>query len=120
MQTIQSTEIQTANASQNDEIKSIPGSRIYRRETIAALDPTANHSIRYSRSVARGIFERNPQINVVEYVTTGRKTDSQYVGTRGENHPPEDVLVYVCSTGGKWGKSKRVFPRFSLARMSNF
>lgn len=45
------------------------------------------------------------EIEIVEYVTTGNKSDSQYVGVRGKQFPPENVWVRVCSTGGKWGKS---------------
>jgi hypothetical protein len=87
------------------EIKSQAGSRIYRRENMAALKPTTGDSIKYSRSFARRIFERLPKIEIVEYVTTGNKTDSQYVGKRGVQTPPENVYVRICSTGGKWGKS---------------
>ena len=85
------------------EIKSQAGSRIYRRENMASLKPTTEGSIKYSRAFARRIFERLPKIEIVEYVTTGNKTDSQYVGKRGVL--PENVYVRICSTGGKWGKS---------------
>lgn len=89
------------------EIKSQNGSRIYRRETIATLPETKMGSMKYSRAFARQIFARLPQIEIVEYVSTGLKTDSQYVGKRGVQVPPAGVYVRICSTGGKWGKSSR-------------
>jgi hypothetical protein len=87
------------------KIESQAGSRIYRRENMAALKPTTNGSLKYSRAFARQIFERLPKIEIVEYVPTGRKTNSQYVGKRGVQTPPENIYVRISSTGGKWGKS---------------
>jgi hypothetical protein len=83
-------------------------SRIYRRETIDQLPPAACGSTAYSRSVAKRLFDGHPEVCLVEYVSSARKTDSQIIG-RGSTHAPIGVLVYVASSGGKWGKSKRVF-----------
>ena len=82
-------------------------SRIYNRDKMNDLKSTTNKSIQYSRSQARDIFARMPAIEVVEYVTTGNKTDSAFVGSRGTKHAPAGHYVIVCSTGGKCGKCRR-------------
>mgnify|MGYP000096012446 CR=1 FL=1 len=87
-----------------------PGSRIYHRDCMDSLQPTENNrSVIYSRAQARKIFERHPKIETVEYVTTGNKTDSHYIGKRGVEVPPIGVHVIICSTGGKWSKSRREY-----------
>ena len=86
--------------------------RIYYRNTIAALPPAADGSEKYSRAFAQSVFDRSPGIHTLEYVVTGRKTDSAYCG-RG-TLPPPGVFVRVASTGGTWGKSARSFANYAI------
>lgn len=67
----------------------------------------ADGSERYWFSEARGIFDRFPEVESVEIVRSGRKTDSTI--PRGVRHAPPGRYVIVASTGGKWGKSRRDF-----------
>ena len=83
--------------------------RLYSRDTLESLPAPPDGSAAYSRSVARDIFSRYPNIEFVEYVGTGRKTDSSFVGERGVYYPPANVVVYVSSTGGRYGKSSRSY-----------
>lgn len=94
-------------------IKSQPGARIYRRESIAALPKASNQSCVYSRSQARQIFATRPEIDLVEYCPAGRKTDSQLIG-RGVDYAPAGCYVIIASTGGKFGKSRRNFAPRSI------
>lgn len=90
-------------------LKSRGASRIYYRDTVHSLPHTKDKSLQYSRAEARSIFEQKPEIVLVEYVSSGCKTDSQLVGTRGCSHAPKGCYVVISSTGGMWGKSRRDF-----------
>ena len=96
--------------------------RVYTRDCIYDLPPTSDKSYQYSRSVARGIFARRPHVQIVEYVGTGCKTDSLWVGERGVYEPSDpEVHVYVASTGGKYGRSSREYyatPEISRASLT--
>ena len=81
---------------------------IYRRETIETLNPTKFKSLQYWRKQAKDLFEANNDTNMVEVVLSGNKLDSQIL-TRGQTKTPFGIVVVIASTGGKWGKSKRVF-----------
>ena len=81
---------------------------IYRRETIEMLKPTKFKSLQYWRKQAKDLFEENGDTSLVEVVLSGNKMDSQIL-TRGQTKTPFGVVVIIASTGGKWGKSKRVF-----------
>jgi hypothetical protein len=83
--------------------------RLYTRETIKILPKTSDRSLTYSRSVAREIFNRYSHVRYVEYVASGYKTHSAFVGERGVYNPPEEVFVYVASTGGRYGRSSRSY-----------
>ena len=83
-------------------------SRIYRRENMDSLKPTQDRSLIYSRAQARAVFQRFPEVGIVEYVNGGRKTDSQIIG-KGAELAPSGCYVIISSTGGKWGKSRRDF-----------
>jgi hypothetical protein len=83
-------------------------SKIYRRETLESLQPTTNRSLIYWRAQARAVFQKKPEINIVECVLSGRKTDSQIM-KRGNSLTPTGVVVIIASTGGRYGKSRKVF-----------
>lgn len=72
------------------------------------LHPTKDKSEQYWRIAARRIFAGAPKIEIVEIVHTGRKLDSEYL-KRGDRHPPNNVVVVLASTGGRWGKSRRIY-----------
>lgn len=93
------------------DVKSKHGSRVYHRHTLDGLTLTTHKSSQYSRKFAQTIFQSHAGIKIVEYVTTGRKTDSQFIGIRGCQTPPVGVYVYIASTGGKWGKSSKSYYR---------
>jgi hypothetical protein len=90
------------------EITTKGPSKIYRREVMASLKPTQDRSLIYWRSQARSVFANYPNVQMVECVTNGRKTDSQVI-TKGDELAPEGVYVIIASTGGKWSKSRRDF-----------
>lgn len=65
-------------------------------------------STNYWRAQARKVFSEFPQVEVVEIVRTGRKTDSRIL-KRGSDSVPCYCAVIIASTGGAWGKSRRNF-----------
>ena len=77
---------------------------LYRRSK--EIVPTADVSLRYWNSEALSIFAKMPEIDLIEVVRSGNKTDSNYA-PRGVKYPPPKTYVIVASTGGKWGKSRR-------------
>ena len=82
----------------------------YRREEsnwIGKADGT-KVGANYWRAQARRVFGLYPEIEAVEIVRTGRKTDSLLL-SRGQRHAPASYCVIVASTGGKWGRSRRDF-----------
>lgn len=83
---------------------------IYRRSESNWIgqSETGNKSANYWRLQARRLFESEPEIEAVEVVKTGRKTDSLIL-KRGQEIPPSGFAVIIASTGGKWGKSRRNF-----------
>lgn len=84
-------------------------STVYRRSGSNWLSSHAtDRSITYWRCQAREIFARLPQVEVVEIITTGRKTDSALLGS--DKMPARDQYVIIASTGGKYGKSRRDYP----------
>lgn len=87
-------------------------SRVYRREDMNDK-PTSDGSLRYSRAQARKIFKQYPSIEIVEYIDSGRKTDSQFIG-RGHRYSPEGVYVWICSTSGRWGRPSRHYLPLSI------
>ena len=81
-------------------------STVYRRSNSNWMKSHANdRSISYWRSQARDIFARFPQVEEIEVVGSGLKSESQFLA-RGEKHPARNQYVIVASTGGKWGKSR--------------
>ena len=104
---IKSHTMNTIEKSRSIEINTALGhSRIYSRATIGGLPATKDKSEQYSRKQAADIFAKHEAVEVVEYVTTGKKTDSTFLSF-GEKHSPAGIAVVVASTGGKWGKSRR-------------
>ena len=82
---------------------------VYRRsESQWLTSHPSDKSLTYWRSQVRAIFGRLPQVDEIEIVKTGRKTDSALLG-RGETLPAANQYVIIASTGGKWGKSRRDF-----------
>lgn len=83
---------------------------LYRRSKMDQLTPTDDHSRRYWRKQAREIFARYPDVNIVQVIHGGRKTDSEYLQVGRATTARPEVYVIVASTGGRWGKSRRDFP----------
>lgn len=65
-------------------------------------------SINYWRKEARQLFAMRPELEIVEIVHTGRKTDSALL-KRGKRISPFGTAVIIASTGGTWGRSRRNF-----------
>ena len=100
-------QMNTIEKSRSIEINTALGhSRIYGRATIGGLPATKDKSEQYSRKQAADIFAKHEAVEIVEYVTTGKKTDSTFLSF-GEKQSPAGIAVVVASTGGKWGKSRR-------------
>ncbi len=80
----------------------------YRSESnwIGPAEDARKVSTNYWRAQARKVFAQFPQVEVVEIVRTGRKTDSAIL-KRGSDKVPAECAVIVASTGGAWGKSRR-------------
>lgn len=92
----------------NSEIVTCGASRIYRRDTLDTLPSTKSRSLMYSRRRAKEVFLRYPEIEIFEYVADGCKLSSQFL-KRGDKNALPNVYVYVCSTGGVYGKRVRIF-----------
>jgi hypothetical protein len=80
---------------------------IYKRSTIETLAKTENKSLQYWRAEAKKVFTRHADVQQVEIVQTGRKTDSTLLVKSGRRlNRPDGVAVIIASTGGKWGRSR--------------
>lgn len=80
-------------------------STLYRRGDVRLDAPTTNHSDRYWRAQARRIFAVWAEVQQIEIVHSGRRTDSRFY-TRGMTHAPRAIYIIIASTGGAWGKSR--------------
>lgn len=76
----------------------------FHRNDPSLNESTQNRSLRYWRKQARDLFSSRHDINCVEVVRV--KTGSDYL-KRGETVPPDGVAVFVASSGGRWGRSRR-------------
>ena len=84
---------------------------LYRRsesDWIGSTGDRRDAGTNYWRAQARKVFPQFPQVEVVEIVHSGRKTDSAIL-KRGSDSVPCYCAVIVASTGGAWGKSRRNF-----------
>lgn len=63
---------------------------------------TADRAKRYKHSVARTLFARYPNADKVTFIQRGGSSRDY------APRPADNEIVYVMSTGGKWGKSKEV------------
>jgi hypothetical protein len=83
---------------------------VYRRRNSNWLSSHAtSRQITYWRKQARDIFARYPQVDEIEIIITGRKSESQFI-SRGQYLPARNQYVVVASTGGKYGRSRRDYP----------
>jgi hypothetical protein len=80
--------------------------KTYTRSELTALQPTQDHSLRYWRNQAKRVLDRHPEVELVEIINSGRKTDCRWLPT-GVQYPPNGIYVIIASTGGRWGKSRK-------------
>jgi hypothetical protein len=63
---------------------------------------TSDRARQYKHSVARNLFAKYPRADKVTFVHRGGSSRDY------APRPADNEIIYVMSTGGRWGKSKEV------------